>query len=169
MDPDPDPRKEIEVDPELDPARGFKWIRIRPNAVDPGVSGSETLLLNPACKGCQPFLGADGVCKPLLSLLEIVMVHVSLLVPFIALKLATRPAVTLVLFKGFSGKGLLAPLNELFRAAARSESLEQNPQSGSRSSGEHQRISTEKCIENYVFRSLAVYPADILLQQISGR
>ena len=30
-DMDPDPRKEIEVDPE----RGLKWIRIRPNAVDP--------------------------------------------------------------------------------------------------------------------------------------
>ena len=42
---DPDPRKEIEVDPDpdLDPERGLKWIRIRPNAVDPGVSGSETL------------------------------------------------------------------------------------------------------------------------------
>ena len=37
MDPDPDPRKEIEVDPDpdLDPERGLKWIRIRPNAVDP--------------------------------------------------------------------------------------------------------------------------------------
>ena len=45
MDPDPDPRKEIEVapDPDLDPERGLKWIRIRPNAVDPGGSGSETL------------------------------------------------------------------------------------------------------------------------------
>ena len=31
MDTDPDPGKEIEVDP--DP--GLKWIRIRPNAVDP--------------------------------------------------------------------------------------------------------------------------------------
>ena len=45
---DPDPRKEIEVDPDLDPERGLKWIRIRPNAVDPGGSGSgigsETLL-----------------------------------------------------------------------------------------------------------------------------
>ena len=30
---DPDPGKEIEVDP--DPRRGLKWIRIRPNAVDP--------------------------------------------------------------------------------------------------------------------------------------
>ena len=39
---DPDPRKEIEVDPDLDPERGLKWIRIRPNAVDPG--GSETLV-----------------------------------------------------------------------------------------------------------------------------
>ena len=38
MDPDPDPRKEMEVDP--DPERGLKWIRIRPNAVDPGGSGS---------------------------------------------------------------------------------------------------------------------------------
>ena len=38
---DPDPRKEIEVDPE----RGLKWIRMRPTAVDPGGSGSgsETL------------------------------------------------------------------------------------------------------------------------------
>ena len=46
MDPDPDPRKEIEVDPDLDPERGLKWIRIRPNAVDPGGSGSgsETLI-----------------------------------------------------------------------------------------------------------------------------
>ena len=42
-DPDPDPRKEIEVDPDLDPERGLKWIRIRPNAVDPGGSGSETI------------------------------------------------------------------------------------------------------------------------------
>ena len=40
----PDPGKEIEVDP--DPKRGLKWIRIRPNAVDPAGSGSgsETLL-----------------------------------------------------------------------------------------------------------------------------
>ena len=46
MDPDPDPRKEIEVDPDpdLDPERGLKWIRIRPNAVDPGGYGSETLV-----------------------------------------------------------------------------------------------------------------------------
>ena len=49
-DPDPDPRKEFEVDPDpaLDPERGSKWIRIRirPNVVDPGGSGSgsETLL-----------------------------------------------------------------------------------------------------------------------------
>ena len=42
VDPDPDPRKEIEVDPDLDPERGLKWIQIqiRPNAVDPGGSGS---------------------------------------------------------------------------------------------------------------------------------
>ena len=35
---DPDPRKKIEVDPDpdLDPERGLKWIRIWPNAVDPG-------------------------------------------------------------------------------------------------------------------------------------
>ena len=35
---DPDPRKEIEVDPnpDLDLKRGLKWIRILPNAVDPG-------------------------------------------------------------------------------------------------------------------------------------
>ena len=43
---DPDPRKEIKVDPDpdLDPERGLKWIRIRirPNAVDPGGSGSES-------------------------------------------------------------------------------------------------------------------------------
>ena len=41
VDLDPDPREEIEVDPDpdLDPERGLKWIRIRPNAVDPG--GSE--------------------------------------------------------------------------------------------------------------------------------
>ena len=48
MDPDPDPRKENEVDPDpdLDSERGLKWIRIRPNAVDPGGSGSgsETLV-----------------------------------------------------------------------------------------------------------------------------
>ena len=47
VDPDPDLGKEIEVDPDpdLDPERGLKWIRIRPNAVDPGGSGSgsETL------------------------------------------------------------------------------------------------------------------------------
>ena len=41
MDPDPDPRKEIEVD--SDPERELKWIRIWPNAVDPGGSGSATL------------------------------------------------------------------------------------------------------------------------------
>ena len=35
VDPDPDPRKEIEVDPDLNPERGLKLIRIRPNAVDP--------------------------------------------------------------------------------------------------------------------------------------
>ena len=34
--PDSDPGKEIEVDPDPDPRRGLKWIRIRPNAVDPG-------------------------------------------------------------------------------------------------------------------------------------
>ena len=46
MDPDPDPRKEIVVDPDMDPERGLKWIRIRPNAVDPSGSGSgsETLV-----------------------------------------------------------------------------------------------------------------------------
>ena len=43
MDPDPHPGKEIKVDP--DPERGLKWVRIRPNAVDPGESGSETLAL----------------------------------------------------------------------------------------------------------------------------
>ena len=45
---DPDPGKEIEVDPDPDPRRGSKWIRIRPNVVDPGGSGSgsgsETLI-----------------------------------------------------------------------------------------------------------------------------
>ena len=46
MDPDPDPRKEIEVDPDLDPERGVNWIRIRPNAVDPGGSGSGSETLN---------------------------------------------------------------------------------------------------------------------------
>ena len=35
---DPDPEKEIEVDP--DSGQGSKWIRIRPNVVDPGGSGS---------------------------------------------------------------------------------------------------------------------------------
>ena len=30
---DPDPGKDIEVDP--DPEKGSKWIRIRPNVVDP--------------------------------------------------------------------------------------------------------------------------------------
>ena len=46
---DPDPGKEIEVDPDPDPRRGSKWIRIRPNVVDPGGSGSgsETLLPRP--------------------------------------------------------------------------------------------------------------------------
>ena len=40
--------KEIEVypDPDLDPERGLKWIRIRPNAVDPVESGSETMLFS---------------------------------------------------------------------------------------------------------------------------
>ena len=41
VEPDQDLGKEIEVDPDLDPERGLKWIRIRPNAVDPG--GSKTL------------------------------------------------------------------------------------------------------------------------------
>ena len=45
---DPDPGKDIEVvpDPDPDPGWGSKWIRIRPNVVDPGGSGSgsETLL-----------------------------------------------------------------------------------------------------------------------------
>ena len=57
VDPDPDPRKEIEVDPDprkeievdpdpdLDPERGLKWIWIRPNAVDPGGSRYETLIM----------------------------------------------------------------------------------------------------------------------------
>ena len=47
VDPDPDPGKEIEVDPDPDPRRGSKWIRIRPNVVDPGGSGSgsETLYI----------------------------------------------------------------------------------------------------------------------------
>ena len=42
---DPDPRKEFEVDldPDLDPERGSKWIRIGPNVVDPD-PGSETLI-----------------------------------------------------------------------------------------------------------------------------
>ena len=45
---DPDPGKEIEVDPDpnLDPERRLKWIRIRLNAMDPGGSGSETLIIN---------------------------------------------------------------------------------------------------------------------------
>jgi len=36
----------VDPDPDLDPERGLKWIRIRSNAVDPGGSGSgsETLL-----------------------------------------------------------------------------------------------------------------------------
>ena len=41
VDLDPDPEKDIEVDPDPDP--GSKWIRIRPNVVDLGGSGSETL------------------------------------------------------------------------------------------------------------------------------
>ena len=48
-DPDPDPGKDIEVDPDpdLDPGLGSKWIRIRirPNVVDLGGSGSATLSL----------------------------------------------------------------------------------------------------------------------------
>ena len=45
---DPDPRKEIgkNPDPDLDPERGLKWIRIRvrirPNAVVPGGSNAAT-------------------------------------------------------------------------------------------------------------------------------
>ena len=67
MDPNPDPRKEIEVDPDpdLDPERGLKWIRIRiwPNAVDPGGSGSgsETLINNrPFLKLLQSDRPTDG-------------------------------------------------------------------------------------------------------------
>ena len=54
MDPDPDPSKEIEVDP--DPERGLKWIRIRPNAVDP----DPKRCLNGLCdlnNNCIIFLG----------------------------------------------------------------------------------------------------------------
>ena len=40
---DPDPGKDIEVDPDPNPGQGSKWIRIWPNVVDPGGSGSETL------------------------------------------------------------------------------------------------------------------------------
>ena len=40
---DPDPGKDIEVDP--DPEEGSKWIWIRPNVVNPVGSGSETLVL----------------------------------------------------------------------------------------------------------------------------
>ena len=37
----------MDPDPDLDLERGLKWIRIRPNAVDPGGSrsGSETLYM----------------------------------------------------------------------------------------------------------------------------
>ena len=47
VDPDPDPGKDIEVDPDpdLDPGLGSKWIRIRPNVVDPGGSGSGSATL----------------------------------------------------------------------------------------------------------------------------
>ena len=63
---DLDPRKEIEVDPDsdLDPERGLKWIRIRPNAVDPGGSGSETLqrtLLTKKQFGVTEFLLRSGI------------------------------------------------------------------------------------------------------------
>ena len=40
FDVDPDPGKEIDVDPK----RRYKWIRIRPNVVDPGGSGSSMLV-----------------------------------------------------------------------------------------------------------------------------
>ena len=57
VDPDPDPGKEIEVDPDPDPRRGSKWIRIRirirPNVVDPGGSGSETLITRQAFFYCN--------------------------------------------------------------------------------------------------------------------
>ena len=62
MDPDPDPRKEIEVDPDLE--RGLKLIRIRPNAVDPGGSGSDTLvkIVDFFLQWCF-FSTFDGKCK----------------------------------------------------------------------------------------------------------
>ena len=46
---DPDPEKEIEVDPE----RGLKWIRYRQNVLDPvgSGSGSETLHVIVNCLG----------------------------------------------------------------------------------------------------------------------
>ena len=46
---DSDTGKEIEVDP--DPDRGLKWIR--PNAVEPGRSGSETLPISEAINKLQ--------------------------------------------------------------------------------------------------------------------
>ena len=41
---DPDPGKEIEVDPDPYPERELKWIRIRQDAVDPGGSGTAALV-----------------------------------------------------------------------------------------------------------------------------
>ena len=72
---DPDPGKEIEVDPDPDPQQGLKWIRIRPNAEDPGGSGSgsETLVflvcvvvaflkpLSPLCLGGEGGTQKGGV------------------------------------------------------------------------------------------------------------
>ena len=52
---DPDPGKCIEVDP--DPERGLKWIRIRPDAVDP--DGSETLFLRQVIRGAIGSLSAN--------------------------------------------------------------------------------------------------------------
>ena len=40
---DPDPRKEIEVDPDLDPERGLKWIRIRIRNADYKFSGDSKI------------------------------------------------------------------------------------------------------------------------------
>ena len=76
MDPDPDPRKEIEVDPDLDPERGLKWIRIRPNAVDPGGSGSgsETLLSTLNCHITNTLPMVRFSCIHVFRLLAVVVV-----------------------------------------------------------------------------------------------
>ena len=66
MNQDPDSGKEIEVDPE----RGAKWIRIRPNAVGLGGSGSATLVKSPLLLHIEVLYKSRSVCAFISSFFE---------------------------------------------------------------------------------------------------